>query len=51
MFGRDFGPFHSRDRHVFEEAAIGCQALADALDLCRREPVAPRPSGPPGDLG
>jgi len=38
-FGGDFGPFRSRDRHVFDETAAGYQALVSVLDLRRREPA------------
>ena len=38
-FGGDFGPFRSRDRHVFDETAAGYQLLADVLELRRREPA------------
>ena len=36
-FGGDFGPFRSRDRHVFDETSAGYQVLADVLELRRRE--------------
>ena len=38
-FGGDFGPFRSRDRHVFDETATGYRVLADVLELRRAEPA------------
>jgi glycosidase len=39
MFGGAFGPFRSRDRHVFDETGDGYRALADLLTLRRGEPA------------
>jgi hypothetical protein len=39
MFGGAFGPFRSRDRHVFDETGDGYRALADLLALRRSEPA------------
>jgi glycosidase len=37
MFGGEFGPFRSRDRHVFDETSPGFRHVAALLDLRRRE--------------
>ena len=39
MFGGGFGPFRSRDRHVFDEHSPGFTVLTGLLDLRRRVPA------------
>ncbi|MGS0684811.1 alpha-amylase family glycosyl hydrolase [Nakamurella sp. GG22] len=39
LFGGEFGPFRSRDRHLFDESSDGYRVMSGLFELRRREPA------------